>query len=553
MAATSFDPALHAYMDPDDLAFLNECIGADGVWQPHPDNTPQQLAYDCEADILGYGGAAGGGKTDLGLGKALNKHSDAAIFRREGPQLLGIRKRLTEILGGDDGYNGRDNVWKDAGPRNVYIEFGSAPHAGDEAKHQGRAKDFLLIEEAANFLASQVRFLMGWVRTTKVGQKCQTLLTFNPPTNTEGQWIIEFFAPWLDPKFPNPAEPGELRWAASLPTSEKYPNGRDIWVDDGSPFVLIDEEPVFDFDPSEYEAEDVITPKTRTFISARVSDNPYLMGTGYMATLQALPEPLRSQMLKGDFRAGMQDNAFQLCPTAWVEEAMARGEARIRQLEAHAMPEMLALGADIARGGKDNTILIPKYDGLFFGKPEVHAGAATPNGHKAAGLIVASVRDGANINIDVIGVGASPYDILDKAKQPVFAIDVRVTSNATDKSGKLKFFNLRSELGWKLRELLDPANNTGIAIYPDPRLKADMCSVLWDADGRTIKVESRDDIISRIQRSPDWFSAICLAAIDNPKVSTMMVALGKPADYDPYDDSRTLTRGRTAYDPYANM
>ena len=42
-------------------------------------------------------------------------------------------------------------------------------------------------------------------------------------------------------------------------------------------------------------------PQSRTFIPSRISDNPHLMGTGHMATLQAMPEPLRSQMLNGDF------------------------------------------------------------------------------------------------------------------------------------------------------------------------------------------------------------------------------------------------------------
>jgi hypothetical protein len=41
-------------------------------------------------------------------------------------------------------------------------------------------------------------------------------------------------------------------------------------------------------------------------------------------TLQSLPEPLRSQMLYGDFRAGVQDDPWQVVPTAWVEAAMAR-------------------------------------------------------------------------------------------------------------------------------------------------------------------------------------------------------------------------------------
>lgn len=538
-------------LDPADREFVSTCLIDGGVWSPHPDNAPQQIAYECDADILGYGGAAGGGKTDLALGKALNKHRTIAIFRRESPQLLGIRNRLTAILGNDDGYNGKDNVWRNAGPRQVYIEFGSAPHAGDETKHQGRDKDLLIIEEAANFLASQVRFLMGWVRTTLPNQKCQTLLTFNPPTNVDGQWIIEFFAPWLDPKFANPAEPGELRWAASLPASESYPNGRDLWVNTGNPFVLVGEEACYDFDETQYAKEDIITPKTRTFISARVSDNPYLMGTGYMSTLQALPEPLRSQMLKGDFRAGMQDDPWQVCPTAWVEAAMARWT------DLHPKPPMDSLGCDVARGGKDNTINIARH-GMWFDYPKVYPGTETPDGHKVAGLCMADSRDGAVVHIDAIGVGSSPFDIMNNIPNyPVIGVDVRNKATTSDKSGKLKFFNLRSQIAWLFREALDPSNNTGIQLPPDSRLKSDLCAIKWSLSGMTVKVESREDIYDRIKRSPDWASAIFLANIDTPK---MMFALAgarasnyRAQVYDPYQGMSAHSEEKREYNPYENM
>lgn len=534
-------------MTPEERAFVQGMILDGGAWSPHPDNAPQQLAYESKADIIGYGGAAGGGKTDLGLGLALNKHRDSAIFRREAPQLLGILKRLEEILGNRDGYNGRDNVWRNAGPRNVYIEFGSAPHAGDETKHQGRAKDLLIIEEAANFLASQVRFLMGWNRTTIPGQKCTTLLTFNPPTNVEGQWIIDFFAPWLNPKFPRPAKPGELRWAASLPASEAYPNGRDLWLDDGRPFVLVDDKPVYDFNPDDFDKEDIITPKTRTFISARVSDNPYLMGTGYMSTLQALPEPLRSQMLKGDFRAGMQDDPWQLCPTAWVEAAMERWKPMIPK------PPMDSLGVDVARGGKDNTILIARHD-MWYDIPQVHPGSATPNGPKVAGLAMAAARDGAVVHIDVIGVGASPYDHMNAIPNyPVIGVDVRWAATRKDKSGLLSFKNLRSQIGWIFRELLDPDNNTGIMLPPDDRLKADLCCIKWAAEGRTIQVESRDDIIERLQRSPDWASAIFLAAMDTPKATFAMRETRRGPVHDPYESMGMHSPEQKPYNPYENI
>jgi hypothetical protein len=48
-------------------------------------------------------------------------------------------------------------------------------------------------------------------------------------------------------------------------------------------------------------------PKSRTHIRSSVDDNFYLSMIGYKAKLQALPEPLRLQMLRGDFGAGHSD------------------------------------------------------------------------------------------------------------------------------------------------------------------------------------------------------------------------------------------------------
>ena len=48
-------------------------------WCPNPG--PQENAYYSLADEVYYGGEAGGGKSELGLGLALNCHKRAAIFR----------------------------------------------------------------------------------------------------------------------------------------------------------------------------------------------------------------------------------------------------------------------------------------------------------------------------------------------------------------------------------------------------------------------------------------------------------------------------------------
>jgi hypothetical protein len=196
---------------------------------------------------------------------------------------------------------------------------------------------------------------------------------------------------------------------------------------------------------------------------------------------------------------------------------------------------MDSLGVDVARGGRDQTLLARRH-GMWFDAPLVHAGSATPDGPTVAGLTIAAKRDDAVIHIDVIGVGSSPYDFLNEARQQVIGVNVAESAQGTDKSGRLRFKNLRSELWWRMREALDPTNNTGIALPPDPRLLADLCAPTWELSGSTIYVASREDIVAKIGRSPDFGSAYVLALIDTPKRS-QLPGLNKQSagrDYDPY-------------------
>lgn len=524
---------LQRYLTPAEREELDALVIQDieeRRWVPLPG--PQTMAYTSEADVIGFGGAAGGGKTDLAIGMATTQHHRAQMFRREGPQLKGIIDRLAEILGSRQLINGNPPVYRDE-DEDRQIEFNSMPNLGDETKYQGRPKDLLVIDEAANFLEQQVRFVKGWVRTTRPGQRTRTLLTFNPPTTAEGRWVIDFFAPWLDKQHAlYPTEPGKLRYVYVDPKT-----GKDVWIldDNGAPFVIVHDERCYAFDPLDYRPEEIIKPESRTFVPSRITDNPFLVSTGYMAQLQAMPEPLRSQMLLGDFEAGMEDDPFQLIPTKWVEIAQARWKERTPR------GEMLAMGVDVARGGRDNTTLATRHKthetDLWFDKLKIHPGKETPDGNTVAGLVIAERRDHAPIMLDVIGVGASPYDILVNAGQDVHGINVAEKANAMDRSGRLSFFNLRSQLWWQFRELLDPNADNGIALPPDPELAKELCAPRWELSGMTIKVESRDQIIERVGRSPDRATAVILAQIDYPKVRAIR-AMAEPdnpcLEWNPY-------------------
>lgn len=493
-----------AHLSPEERGELDALLSA-SVWTPLAG--PQTMASLSPADIVGFGGAAGGGKTDLACGLALTQHRRSIIFRSVGTELLAIRSRLGEIGGARGSMSLRDYVYSYRGKDGVLrtVELGSFPGPEDHLKYQGRPHDLLVFDEASNMRERQVRFLFGWLRTTTPGQRKRALLTFNPPTTPEGRWIMAFFGPWLDAKHPRPAVPGELRYFATI-------GGADVEVPSPRPFVLAGEGVrVYDFDPANYAPDEIITPMSRTFIPSRVADNPFLVETGYIRVLQGLPEPLRSLMLKGDFLAATVDSVFQVIPTADVEAAVARWAPLPSP-----PPPMDSVGVDVAMRGSDDHAIATRR-GTWFGELRYDPGAVVLDGPMSAALCVQHVRDGAPIHVDLFGVGAKTYGALAALGAHVLGVNVGEPTDETDSTGMLRYYDVRTALWWRLREALDAASGRSLALPPDRRLIAELSSVCWRTRGPKIKVESREDIISRIGRSPDAATAVVLAFLDTPK------------------------------------
>jgi len=478
-----------AYLTDEEGAEVDAILAAElPVWVPLPG--PQEEAFNCPADILYYGGSAGGGKSDLLLGLALTKHANSIIYRREATQLVGLQTRLLdEILRSRKGWNGQEDTLRLPDRR---IEFGSCKDLGNEVKYQGRPHDMIGFDEIPHFLELQFRFLCGWLRTTRGGQRCRIVCAGNPPTNTDGQWVVQYWGPWLDPKHPRPARPGELRWYTTI-------DGNDVEMEDGTPVLV---------------GGKMVRPLSRTFIPSRVSDNPFLTSTGYEATLQALPEPLRSQMLLGDFRAGMEDDAWQLFPTAWIDAAMERWR------EDDGRGEMDSAGVDVARGGSDKTVIATRY-GHWYAPLRSFPGSQTPDGATAAGLVVSEIRDRAVVHVDGIGVGGEAVGHLQSngiQTVAVFGNDTETCRNQRDRAtNKMKFRNYRALLHWRFREALDPRTGSNIALPPDSELKADLCAVRWKMTGGGVLVEAKEDIKSRIGRSPDRGDAVIYCSMETRK------------------------------------
>ena len=69
----------------------------------------------------------------------------------------------------------------------------------------------------------------------------------------------------------------------------------------------------------------------------------------------------------------------------------------------------------MARGGSDQTIILKVY-GDWIDELVKEPGTATPDGNIVADMVEAEHEGNALINLDSIGIGASPFDILERAR-----------------------------------------------------------------------------------------------------------------------------------------
>ncbi len=468
-------------------------------WTPNPG--PQTDAYFSKADVLLYGGEPGGGKSQLVLGLAFNEHKRTLIMRRQYGDLDRIVEDALKIHGSRDGFNGSPPPKLKISTDQV-IDFAAAHRVGDEQGQMGKGRDLIAFDEATHFAKQQIRFVMGWNRTEHAGQRCRVVMATNPPLSAEGLWVIEMFAPWLDPQYPYPAKPGELRWCIS------DDDGNDKWVDG----------------PGEYPAQvagvtKMVQAKSRTYIPASVKDNPYYVASGYEKELDAMPEPYRS-LLMGGFRTAFKDAEDQIIPTKWVQLAQERWQKG----KPHGVP-MCAMAVDASGGGDDPMVIASRYDGWFDHNHHTPGKDIdmTRAGAQCAGIVVSRRRDQALVTIDMGGgYGGPTYEHLYANEVEVKAYKGAEATTRRSTDGKLKFVNTRTAAYWLMREALDPGQPGGscIALPPDQRLLADLTAPTFEPTPQGIKAEPKDKVMERLGRSTDDGDAVVMCWFNGPRHST---------------------------------
>ncbi len=513
MLAEVLDAPTKRYVSPTwKLAQVRGLLAYDERHLWHPQDGPQMAAWYSDADEVLFGGAAGGGKSDLALGLALfGPHKRAIIFRRIYKSLVELVDRSREILSplaesGQAKFNENKMRWTildSKGHRERILEFGAVQRESDLNKWRGRPHDLLILDELGEFTRLMYVFLQGWNRSVVPGQRTRVLSTANPPSDEVGQWMIDHWRLWLNPREDEErAMPGEIRWFATL-------DGEDTECDSPEPF--------------EWRGE-LILPRSRTFIPSLLDDNAYLRDSTYRQVIMNMPEPLRSQLLKGDFLASRRDDIWQIIPTEWVREAQRRWSPERPGYMGHEDIKLpyTAMGVDPSQGGDDRFVIqraVKTEDGIWFEKPMVKRGIEVPtmtHGTEWVERVLAESGSECVVKIDANGLGLHHYNVLKNKQRYGPQITAYMGSAATDRrdvTGRLGFVNVRAAAYWYMRDLLDPANERNVALPPDEELLVELTSVRWRVmAGNDVALEKKEDIAERIGRSPDKADAAVMCA-----------------------------------------
>lgn len=250
-----------------------------------PQKGAQEAFLSSSADIVIYGGSAGGGKS-FGLLMEPLRHIDnprfgAVIFRRTYPQIMlegGLWDESAEIYGLVNGVPNQSSMsWRF--PSGAKVSFAHMQHPTDVENWKGAQISLIMFDQLEEH-PERVFFYMFSRNRSTCGVKPYIRATVNPDPES---WVARFIAWWIDQDtgYPIQERAGVVRWFAR--DGDKW-----VWGDSAD----------------EVEAKTGAPAKSVTFIPAKLEDNPILMqkDPGYRANLLALGYVDQQRLLGGNWK-----------------------------------------------------------------------------------------------------------------------------------------------------------------------------------------------------------------------------------------------------------
>lgn len=231
---------------------------------------------------------------------------------------------------------------------------------------------------------------------------------------------------------------------------------------------------------------------------------------------------LYANRVLGNFQASDEDSVI---PLAWVEAAIERWHTW-DQVGRLPVAGRRVLGVDVARSGADSTVFAYRRGPLVaelkaFDRQDTMQTTARVQ----AAITLPEDADDQQEDVpgtvplwvpvvDSIGVGGGVVDRLRELGVPVLAYTGAAKSKRRTREGEFGFTNVRSAAYWNLRELLDPAFDAEIMLPPDDLMVSDLTTPTWDVTTGVppkIQVEKKEDLVTRLGRSPDRGDAVAMA------------------------------------------
>lgn len=234
----------------------------------------------------------------------------------------------------------------------------------------------------------------------------------------------------------------------------------------------------------------------------------------------------------GNFCESTEDTVI---PLSWVEAANERWLQRVRLRESDwnwvdgaargVWPnwqwqsvgheeDFTCVGVDIARSDLGDKTVIARRQGNTITELNRYSIADTmPIVGKVKGILDRYTY--AYAMVDIIGIGSGPFDRLRELfpGRRVQSFNASEGTEMKDRAKELEFSNCRSAAWWNMRELLDPAYDSEIALPPCDVLTGDLTAPKRgkDTSSGKITVESKKDIKKRLGRSTDDGDAVVMA------------------------------------------